>query len=92
MHTPWIKALTRHANGLLTRQPGQVFHAMSQEFELTLIRCALTATGGCRLDAARLLGIGRNTLTRKIRAFGLDDLNVSSGPMLKLQSRVQRQE
>lgn len=70
-HANWISALTRQTNGLLAQQPGRVFHAMSREFESTLIRCALAATGGCRLDAARLLGIGRNTLTRKIHAFGL---------------------
>ncbi len=63
---------------------------MSREFELTLIRCALAATDGSRLDAARLLGIGRNTITRKIHAFGLEDINATSGQMLKPQSRSQR--
>ena len=89
MHLPWINALTRHTNCLLTQQPGQVFHAMSREFESTLIRCALAATGGSRMDAARLLGIGRNTITRKIHAFGLDDINAQSGQMLKSQPRLQ---
>ena len=78
MHTPWINALTRKTNSMLLQQPGQVFGAMSREFESTLIRCALAATGGCRIDAARLLGIGRNTITRKIHALGLDSLNASS--------------
>lgn len=72
MHPLWINALARHTNYLLTQQPGLVFHAMSREFEVTLIRCALAASGGSRLDAARLLGIGRNTITRKIQELGLE--------------------
>ncbi|MBP8286526.1 MAG: hypothetical protein KAX57_06765 [Rhodoferax sp.] len=77
MHTSWINALTRKTNCLLTQQPGDVFRAMNQDFESTLIRCALAATGGCRIDAARLLGIGRNTIARKIHAYGLDSADAS---------------
>jgi len=90
MHLPWINALTHHTNCLLAQQAGQVFHAMSREFELTLIRCALAATGGCRMDAARLLGIGRNTITRKINAFGPDSIDDSSRQTRKSQSRSKR--
>ncbi|MDP3033292.1 MAG: helix-turn-helix domain-containing protein [Rhodocyclaceae bacterium] len=90
MHTPWINALTHQTNCLLARQPGKVFHTMGQEFESTLIRCALAATGGCRMDAARLLGIGRNTITRKIHAFGLDSSDASSHQLPKSQSRPRR--
>jgi two-component system nitrogen regulation response regulator GlnG len=42
------------------------------EFERTLIRIALNRANGHRQDAARLLGWGRNTLTRKIRSLDLD--------------------
>jgi two-component system nitrogen regulation response regulator GlnG len=42
------------------------------EFERALIRTALVRARGHRQDAARLLGWGRNTLTRKIRELGLD--------------------
>lgn len=90
MHTSWINALTHRTNCLLTQQPGKVFQAMSQEFEATLIRCALAATGGCRLDAARLLGIGRNTITRKIHAFGLGTIDASPRQPRKSQSRSRR--
>jgi hypothetical protein len=90
MHTPWINALTDQTNCLLAQQLGKVCHAMSQEFESTLIRCALAATGGSRMDAARLLGIGRNTITRKIHAFGLDDLDAPSHQTLKSQSSTQK--
>lgn len=42
------------------------------EFEKTLIRIALNRANGHRQQAARILGWGRNTLTRKIRSLGLE--------------------
>jgi two-component system nitrogen regulation response regulator GlnG len=42
-------------------------------FERILIDVALQHTGGRRQDAARLLGWGRNTLTRKLKELGLQD-------------------
>ncbi|MBE0615534.1 MAG: hypothetical protein IH604_17850 [Burkholderiales bacterium] len=89
MRKLWINALTHQTNCLLAQQPGKVFHALSREFESTLIRCALAATGGCRMDAGRLLGIGRNTITRKIHVFGLDGIDASSYQLLKSQSHSQ---
>lgn len=41
-------------------------------FERILIECALEHTGGRRQEAAKLLGWGRNTLTRKIKDLGMD--------------------
>ena len=46
---------------------------LSRDFERILIRRALTSTGGRRIEAAQLLGIGRNTITRKIQELGLED-------------------
>jgi two-component system nitrogen regulation response regulator GlnG len=43
------------------------------EFEKVLIKTALTHARGRRQEAAKLLGWGRNTLTRKIKELGLDD-------------------
>ena len=42
------------------------------EFERALIRVALQRCEGRRQDAAKLLGWGRNTLTRKLKELGLD--------------------
>ncbi|MCF7996739.1 MAG: nitrogen regulation protein NR(I) [Chromatiaceae bacterium] len=42
-------------------------------FERILIECALEHTGGRRQEAARLLGWGRNTLTRKIKDLGMEE-------------------
>jgi two-component system, NtrC family, nitrogen regulation response regulator GlnG len=39
-----------------------------------MIETALEYTAGKRQDAARLLGWGRNTLTRKIKELGLEDI------------------
>ena len=41
-------------------------------FEQILIHAALEHTGGRRQEAAKLLGWGRNTLTRKIKELGMD--------------------
>jgi two-component system nitrogen regulation response regulator GlnG len=43
------------------------------EFERTLIRAALRKAEGGRQEAARLLGWGRNTLTRKLKELAMDD-------------------
>jgi two-component system nitrogen regulation response regulator GlnG len=40
-------------------------------FESIMIDAALRYTGGRRQDAAKLLGWGRNTLTRKIKEHGI---------------------
>ncbi len=85
MRTVWRNALANKTNDLLTHQPGRVFRAMTREFEATLIRCALTAAGGCRLEAARLLGIGRNTIARKIDVLGLEGFATPSRRNRKTQ-------
>ena len=60
----WVKAnLLKGETGLLSNVlPG---------FERILIEEALQQTGGRRNEAARLLGWGRNTLTRKIKSLDL---------------------
>ena len=49
-----------------------VWNELARRFEAGLIRAALAATRGRRLEAALKLGIGRNTLTRKIQELGLE--------------------
>ena len=58
---------------LLAGGPPLLNEAMP-EFERTLLREALKVTRGGRQDAARLLGWGRNTLTRKLKELGMEDL------------------
>jgi two-component system, NtrC family, nitrogen regulation response regulator GlnG len=69
----WLTALGLEADRLIAVLPGQVFDRLTREFEGVLIRRALAATGGRRIEAAQLLGIGRNTITRKIQELGLED-------------------
>ena len=51
----------------------QVMDQLGQRFERALILAALEVTHGRRIEAAQRLGIGRNTITRKIQELGLDD-------------------
>ena len=76
--TNWSVALASEADRLLGAAPGEVFTQLSRQFEATLIRRALNATGGRRIDAAQLLGIGRNTITRKIQELGLDEIKTDA--------------
>jgi two-component system nitrogen regulation response regulator GlnG len=50
-----------------------LMNELTRRFEATLIRAALAHTGGRRVEASLRLGIGRNTLTRKIQELGIDD-------------------
>ena len=69
----WKVALGAEADRLLAGRPGAVWDGLACEFERTLIRHALLASAGRRSEAAQMLGIGRNTLTRKIRELGAEN-------------------
>ncbi len=68
----WSEALARTAQTLLTRGESGILDGLTSEFERTLIRVALAHTGGRKIEAATLLGWGRNTLTRKIQELGME--------------------
>ena len=70
---PWLHDLERAARALLEAGVPDVWNALSHKFEARLIRTALEVTRGRRIEAAHKLGIGRNTITRKIQELGLDD-------------------
>ena len=59
------------ANSLNRGETGLI-DVLGPQFEKALITRALAHTGGRRIEAAQLLGLGRNTLTRKIQELGLD--------------------
>jgi two-component system nitrogen regulation response regulator GlnG len=69
----WSSALALQAAAALQRGDERIMDTLTAEFERTLILKALQHTGGRRIEAATLLGIGRNTLTRKIQELGLDN-------------------
>ena len=67
----WRRALEREVTASLARGEKNIFDGLNRSFEAALISKALEHTGGRRIEAATLLGIGRNTLTRKIQELGL---------------------
>lgn len=69
----WLDALGAEADRLIAVTPGNVFERLSRDFERVLIHHALAASGGRRIEAAHLLGIGRNTITRKIQELGMEE-------------------
>lgn len=69
----WTAGLAEWAEGQLSSAPqSPLLSEALPAFERTLIETALRRSHGKRLEAARLLGWGRNTLTRKIKELGLD--------------------
>jgi two-component system nitrogen regulation response regulator GlnG len=68
----WEAALRLWAGQSLARGEQNLLETALPSFERVLIRAALEQTGGHRQDAARLLGWGRNTLTRKIKELQMD--------------------
>ncbi|MFZ4534996.1 nitrogen regulation protein NR(I) [Propionivibrio sp.] len=68
----WEGGLAMEVDRLLAGRDGQVHEKLTNIFERVLIARALTHTGGRRIEAALALGIGRNTITRKIQDLGLD--------------------
>lgn len=71
----WRMILKQQVAQALQRGDQNILETLSQQFERTLISQALQHTGGRRIEAATLLGMGRNTLTRKIQELGLDEEN-----------------
>ena len=68
----WEGALEQEVERRLARGETGILDALSRQFERLLIAKALARTGGRRIEAANLLGIGRNTITRKIHELGIE--------------------
>jgi two-component system, NtrC family, nitrogen regulation response regulator GlnG len=69
----WESGLEAEALELLASGRHDVWDELSKRFESRLILTALSNTRGRRIEAAQKLGIGRNTITRKIQELGLED-------------------
>ncbi len=52
-------------------ESGRLYRSVMTRIELPLLRQALELSGGNQLKAARLLGINRNTLRKRLRLLGL---------------------
>jgi two-component system nitrogen regulation response regulator GlnG len=70
----WEESLRNVARAYLDRGESRIMKDLSARFERVLIEAALTHTSGRKQDAALRLGLGRNTLTRKLKELGLPDI------------------
>lgn len=68
----WIELLFLEAEKALETGEPNVMDSLTAQFETAMIQAALKATHGKRIEAAQRLGIGRNTITRKIQDLNID--------------------
>jgi two-component system nitrogen regulation response regulator GlnG len=68
----WEAGLEIEAQALLATGRSDVWDVLTRRFESKLIQTALLNTRGRRIEAAQKLGIGRNTITRKIQELNLE--------------------
>ena len=68
----WEESLETEVDALLAQGHNDVWEVLTKRFEAKLIQTTLANTRGRRIEAAVRLGIGRNTITRKIQELGLE--------------------
>lgn len=68
----WTDLLSAEAAQRLARADPQVWSTLTRDFERAVIDAALRACRGRRVEAAARLGMGRNTITRKLRELDMD--------------------
>jgi two-component system nitrogen regulation response regulator GlnG len=71
--TDWVKSLEQEVTRRLAAGEISIGDDLTRQFESALIKNALKHTGGRRIEAANLLGMGRNTITRKISELKIED-------------------
>jgi two-component system nitrogen regulation response regulator GlnG len=69
----WSNALHNWTRNALFQGQTDLMSTARNELEKIILHCALEHTGGKRIEAARLLGLGRNTLTRKLKEIEQED-------------------
>lgn len=70
----WEKALAHFADYKLNKGDMNLLTELNPIFERILLQAALKKTGGRKIEAADLLGWGRNTLTRKLKELEVEDI------------------
>lgn len=68
----WQSELRSSVNEQLQQGKSAILESLQPEFEQIMLECALTHTHGHKQDAAKKLGWGRNTLTRKLKDLNMD--------------------
>lgn len=71
--SPWQDILAQEIADAFNRGETGILEPTTKEFERVMIQKALQHTNGRRIEAANQLGMGRNTLTRKIHDLGIED-------------------
>ena len=69
----WEKSLAQYADFKLNKASQPLLDELYPVFERILLQAALKKTGGRKIEAAELLGWGRNTLTRKLKELGVEE-------------------
>ncbi|WP_114662546.1 nitrogen regulation protein NR(I) [Polynucleobacter necessarius] len=69
----WENGLSRLAIKMLQDGDKEVYDALCSRFEKAVLQAALEVTRGRCVETAQRLGIGRNTITRKLQELGIDD-------------------
>ncbi|MDH3288970.1 MAG: sigma 54-interacting transcriptional regulator, partial [Betaproteobacteria bacterium] len=68
----WVDVLEKEVELRLSRGETAIMEELARRFEKALIVKALAHTRGRRIEASQLLGVGRNTLTRKVQELGIE--------------------
>ncbi|HWF99103.1 MAG TPA: helix-turn-helix domain-containing protein, partial [Steroidobacteraceae bacterium] len=76
----WEKALAGWADRQATDGKRPLLDVALPALERVLIRAALKRTQGHRQEAAKVLGWGRNTLTRKLKELGMEEAEAGNQP------------
>ncbi len=68
----WKSQLVSEVKSRLLANEPNIMKELTDDFEKAVISAALEVTSGRRVEAAVKLGIGRNTMTRKIQGLNID--------------------
>ncbi|HEC12421.1 MAG TPA: nitrogen regulation protein NR(I) [Acidiferrobacteraceae bacterium] len=69
----WQSALRRQVEQKLAKGESDIVNSLDTEFQRILLEAALSHTRGHKQEAAKRLGWGRNTLTRKLKELGFEN-------------------
>ena len=69
----WTALLEELVSAKLAAGESGIWIELFPDFERTVIRTALNVLNGRRIEAAQRLGLGRNTITRKIQELGIEE-------------------
>jgi two-component system nitrogen regulation response regulator GlnG len=72
------EALQAALPSLIDAERGRLYHVVIAQLERPLLGAVLARARGNQLEAARILGINRNTLRKRLRTLGLAEARVAT--------------